>query len=365
MVPDGSGVVVGRADADSFAVFPADGAELLRRLRSGVGVAEAGRWYRKRYGEPVDMDDFLDTLRELEFVRTPGEAATEGVQPGWQRMGRIAFSWPAWLGYLAVGGWALYLVIRVPHVRPSHDDFFFTPSLLVMELGLFFGQLPGILFHEAMHTLAGRRLGVRTRLRLGNRLHMLVFETHLNGLWSVPRRRRYLPLLAGMVGDVLWWSALTILAWLTGFGYLLALALSTLLRLVWQFYFYLRTDVYQVLVTALGCVDLHRTTKEYLANRLRRHARYDETRWHPRDRQVARWYAHFFVWGYVFTLGILAWIGVPFAVRVLTGIVERVRDGDAFSPRFLDGLVTFVLNFVPLVIVAVMVLRRRGKERNV
>jgi hypothetical protein len=340
-----------------------DGAELLRRLRSGVGLAEAGRWYRERYGEPVDMDDFLATLRELEFVRVPGEPETGGVQPGWQRLGRIAFSWPAWLGYLAVCGWAVALLVRVPHLRPSHDDFFFTPSLLVLELGLFFGQLPGILCHEAMHALAARRLGVPTRLRLGNRLHLLVVETHLNGLWSVPRRRRYLPLLAGMVGDVLWWSLLTILAWLTGGPYFLALALSTLLRLAWQFYFYLRTDMYQVLVTALGCVDLHRTTREYLANRLRRHARYDEERWHPRDRQVARWYAHFFVWGYVFTLGTLAWIGIPFVVRVLAGIVERMLDDEAFGPRFFDGLATLVLNLVPMVIVAVLV-RRRRKERR-
>lgn len=363
MVPDGTDIIVGRGDIDSYAVFPADGAELLARLRSGVGVAEAGRWYRERYGEPVDMADFLATLRELDFLRTPGDQIADAGPPRWQRLGRAAFSLPAWAVYLAVCACAVFLVIQVPRLRPDHGDFFFTQSLALMELGLFFGQLPGILFHEAMHTLAGRRLGIPTRLRLGNRLYMLVFETHMNGLWSVPRRRRYLPLLAGMLGDVLWWSLLTILAWRGG-GYFLALALSTLLRLIWQFSFYLRTDVYQVFVTALGCVDLHRTTREYLVNRLRRTARYDEERWHPRDRQVARWYAWLFVSGYLFTLGTLAWIGIPFAVDVLAGIVDRIRTGDVSDPRFLDGCVTLVLTLVPLVIVAVMVLRRHRKKRN-
>ncbi|GAB3985842.1 hypothetical protein GCM10029978_099760 [Actinoallomurus acanthiterrae] len=206
---------------------------------------------------------------------------------------------------------------------------------------------------------------------------MLVFETHLNGLWSVPRRSRYLPLVAGMVGDLVWCSLLTILARLTDphglphafpGAFLRALALSTLLRLAWQFYFYLRTDVYQVFVTALHCVDLHRTTREYLSNRahrlVRRTAPYDEERWHPRDRQVARWYGYLFGLGYLFTLGTLAWVGVPAVLEVLSGIATRLLSGTAFDARFLDGCATLALNFVPLAIVAVMVLRRRRARRK-
>jgi hypothetical protein len=251
MVQDGTDVIVGRADIDTYAVFPADGAELLRRLRAGVGVTEAGRWYLERYGEPVDMAGFLATLRELEFLRVPGDRVADAGPQRWQRLGQAAFSWPAWSVYGVVVGWALGLLVADQVLRPDHESFFFTPSLLVMELGLLFGQLPGILFHEAMHTLAGRRLG--------NRLHLLVFETDRNGLWSVPRGRRYLPLLAGLLGDVLWWSVLTILAWLTGTdgfpgAYFLALALATLLRLFWQFYFYPRTDVYFLNVVPLVIV---------------------------------------------------------------------------------------------------------------
>lgn len=378
-MPDGPDVIVGRRDIDTYAAFPADGAELLRRLQAGADVDEAGRWYEERYGEAVDMADFLQTLRDLKFVCSPGErdAPVATGRPGWQRLGRIAFSWPAWLLYLGICGFALYLMFRIPYVRPRYENLFFAPSLLLMELGLFFGQVPGIFFHEAMHALAGRRLGVPTRLELGNRLYILVFETHLNGLWSVPRRSRYLPLLAGMVADLVWCSLLTVLAWLTGAdagpyafpgAFFLALALSTLLRLAWQFYFYLRTDVYQVFVTALHCVDLHRTTKEYLANGthrlLRRAAPYDEERWHPRDRQVARWYVYLFGFGYLFTLGMLGWIVVPVTVKVLSGIVTRLLTGVAFSAQFLDGCLTLALNLVPLAVVAAMALRRRRARRK-
>lgn len=363
LVPDGPDVIIGRTDIDSYAAFPVDGAELLDQLRSGMDSEDASRWYEERFGEPVDLADFLNTLRELEFLREANEAVARPEPPRWQRLGRVAFSPPALLLYTTLIAYAIYLSIQNPLLRPNYDNFFFTPSILLMELGVFFGQIPGIWLHETLHALAGRRLGIASKLRLGNRLYQLVVETHLNGLWSVPRRKRYLPLLAGMLGDLIWYALLIILADLTQYAFLRALALGTLLRFVWQFCFYLQTDVYQVLVTALRCVDLHTTTKEYLANRVRRllgrPPRYDEDLWHPRDRQVARWYVHLFGIGYLVTLGTLAWIGIPTVLRVLAGVISRLAEGATFGPAFLDACLTVAINLVPPAIVAVLVIRRR------
>lgn len=378
LVPDGSDVVVGRRDIESYASFPADGAALLRRLQAGTSVVEAGRWYRERYGTAVDMTDFVETLRDLKFARSPGEPEAAPVRrPRWQRLGQVAFSRPAWLAYAGICGWALVLMVEFPHLRPSYESLFFTPSLLLMELGLILGQLPGLLFHEAMHALAARRRGIASRLRISNRFHVLVFETRLNGLWSLPRRYRYLPLLAGMGSDLVWFALLVILARLTnpqGLSYAFpgaffqALAVSTLLRLCWQFYFYLRTDVYEVFVTALRCVDLHQTTKELLANRIHRLRRrpppHDEERWHPRDRQVARWYVYVFGLGYLLSLAMVVWFFIPAMARVLSGIATRLFTGAEFDGWFVDGCLAFLVNVVPLVAVAVLVLRRRRARRT-
>jgi hypothetical protein len=50
----------------------------------------------------------------------------------------------------------------------------------------------------------------------------------------------------------------------------LAFAYMTLLRLAWQFFFYLQTDLYYVVVTVLGCVDLQSTARRVLRARLGR-----------------------------------------------------------------------------------------------
>ena len=153
------------------------------------------------------------------------------------------------------------------------------------------GQLPLSGIHELAHLLAGRRLGLRSRIRLSNRFYFVVFETTLDGLVSVPRRRRFLPMLAGMGADLVVMAALTVAAVALPDASLasalcLALAFSTLPRIVWQGYLFLQTDIYFLVATLLGCIDLHATSRQWIANRWHRLRRrpdrlVDEASWHP------------------------------------------------------------------------------------
>ena len=106
-----------------------------------------------------------------------------------------------------------------------------------------------------------------SRLGVNRRLYFFVFETRLDGLLGLPRRQRYLPFFAGMLADVLVASGLTLaaLAGLHGASYgamswparlALAIAYTTLLRVAWQLFVFLRTDPYFALTTALGCTNL-------------------------------------------------------------------------------------------------------------
>ena len=52
-VNEGAEVVVGRLSTGSYAVFPADGAELLRRIGEGMPLGQASAWYEGSFGEPV------------------------------------------------------------------------------------------------------------------------------------------------------------------------------------------------------------------------------------------------------------------------------------------------------------------------
>lgn len=376
---EGEEVTVGRPDTDSYCVLPADGAALLRELEHGRSPRAAQDWYATTYGETVDVTEFLAAMDELGFLLGPGEERASTGRVRWQRLGNALFSPIAWTCYAGLLLSAVTLMARQPDLVPHYRNLFFTPYMTVLELVLFVGQVPLLLIHEGFHALAGRRLGLRSRLGIGRRLYFVVFETSLDGLVTVPRRKRYLPILAGMLADLLVIAVLTVVAAAlrrpdgglpVAGGICLALAFATWLRFIWQFYFYLQTDLYQVVVTVLGCVNLQTTARRLVHNRfnrlLGRRARLlDESSWHPRDRAVARWYSWLMVAGYAVSIGTLLAAGLPAMVRVLGQVFGRlVHSSAAGAAGLTDSAVFLTLNLCQFAVIGAIVARERRQRRS-
>jgi hypothetical protein len=370
---EGDDVTVGRPDTNSFAVLPADGAALLRRLQEGLSPRQGKLWYAEHYGEDVDIDEFLAVLDELDLLVKDGDAASTAGRVRWQGLGRAMFSPAAWCCYALVVAATVAVFVVWPSSVPQYGNLFFTQYLVVLELGLFIGQMPLILIHEAFHALAGRRLGLSSSLHIGRRFYFIVFETALDGLVVMPRKRRYLPILAGMVADVLVLCVLTLVAYgLRGSApfasrLCLALAFSTVLRLTWQCYVFLRTDIYYLVVTVLGCVDLHATAFGLLRNRVHRLlGRHDrivpESTWHPRDLVVARWYARLMVLGYAFLIVVGGVAIVPSVLRMARIVFSRFHGAQSVA-NVADVAVFLGLNLLQLVITIAFAVRDRRRAR--
>src|SRR6185437_9621569 len=169
---EGDEVTVGRADTNSFGLFPADGAELLRRLEGGASPNEAASWYSERYGETVDIGEFMEILDELGLLVKDGEEVAAPVKVRWQRLGAAIFSPAAWVFYALLVAAAIGAMIYDHGVVPRYENLFFTrSSLVILTLGIFLGQAPWLLLHEAYHALAGRRLGLNSTLSIGRRFY--------------------------------------------------------------------------------------------------------------------------------------------------------------------------------------------------
>ncbi len=379
---EGDEVVVGRTDIDSYGVFPPDGATLLRELANGRPPAEAAAWYAQRYQEPVDIEEFLDTVRGLGFVADEatsdagGAADPASPQVCWQRLGRALFSPLAWACYVTLVAAAATVCVANPRLLPVPSHIFFSEYLLVIEVTLFLAQLPLCLLHETFHALAGRRLGLNASIGVSRRLYFVVFETALDGLVIVPRRQRYLPMLAGMLADVLTLCLFTLTAWLMlrpdgslplGGRLCLALAFTSVPGIATQFYFFLRTDLYYLITTVLGCVDLHTTAKALLHNWFwalcgRRDRLVDASRWHPRDAAVARWYAPLYVVGYVAMLAMLL-VMLPVTWRFFHTAIRTVLDAATPPARFWDAAVLLALNAFQLGLAGYIAVRDRRRAR--
>lgn len=373
---DGDEVTIGRADVDSYGIFPAEGAELVRRLQAGDTPRQAAEWFEQAYGESVDIEDVVAGLDELDLIRRSGEFVTATEPVRFAKLGAALFSPPAWVVYAGLVGWAWYAMVRTPDLRPTYHNIFFSDYYMVIQVGLFVAAIPLILLHESFHALAGRRLGVKSRLRIGRRLYFIVLETSLDGLVAVPRRKRYLPIVAGLLADVIGIAACTITADLTrhadgslsGAGrFLLAVAFAALLRVIWQFFFYLRTDIYVLVSTVLGCVDLHGAARQMVRNRFRRlfgRPETDESMLHPVDRRAARWYSWLVVVGYTASLTTFALAGAPVVYRFTVGVLGRLTGDAVPTPLLLDSIVFGGVAIAQFAVLGWLMVRERVQTRR-
>jgi hypothetical protein len=378
-VQEGEDVLVGKPGTDDYVVLAPDGAEVLERMTRGATPASVAAWYEASYGQRLDIDDFVASMEQLGFLRQAGEEAAAPAAPvRLQGLARVLFSPLAFVVYALVAGAYVAVAFRHPDLAPHPEHVFFTGSILLVELLIVFGQLPWLGLHEAAHVLAGRRLGLQSELGFGTRLYFVVFETRMSSLLSVPRRRRYLAFVAGMLVDVLAISGLGLLAyalrdatgaWHAVAAVALAMAFPICTRLAYQFLLFLQTDVYYIVATALGCYDLHAATRTLVVNRiwriLRRPGRVHALGgWTERDLRVARWYAPFFAVG----VGVILAVGVLALLPVMTGVARMTATGLAAgvsSARFWDAALFVAITVAQIAFFAYLTLRNRVRTRPI
>lgn len=284
--PDGNAYLVGSVALGAFYQFPPQGVAILRRLQEGASLqALKARSADQADDDPVDVDDFVATLLEIGFIKPadapPAPRATPAVDKRWlfdlePRVASAFFSAPALAGYGALLCAAIVCAVGEPAARPQLDAFYLDQHLAATLILLLVLSTFTTALHELGHLLAAARVGVASRVGIGTRLWNVVIEADLSGIFALPKRRRYLPLAAGMFVDLLTIATTTLaITWLArndGSTFLIAvlqaLVLQTLVTITWQFNIFLRTDVYYLLSTWTSYPTLDADARAYLASRL-------------------------------------------------------------------------------------------------
>jgi hypothetical protein len=162
--------------------------------------------------------------------------------------------------------WIVWVWSTRPGLLPRASDYFYHPSVTITVISLWVIGWVEIAFHEFWHFLAARSRGVKADFSLSTRLTFIVAQTDVSGVWSIPREKRYIIYLAGMMFDALWIATLLGLLVLNDSGtislpvlvYKLfkALIFGQFWVIIWQFQFFMRTDVYYVAANWLNCKNL-------------------------------------------------------------------------------------------------------------
>jgi hypothetical protein len=363
LVVEGDDVLVGDPETGTFITVPPIGGVIIAAFQRGATLEEVTAEAEVAAGEPVDVADFVAALTALGFVddgtETPrvapatapiqGRRWLAGVNP---RLVRPLFGRVAWTCYCLLALFCVGVLVTVPALLPdpSRDAF------LLGDIGLSAVLLVPLIMaaaalHEGGHWLAARAIGLSTRFGVDRRMMLLVFETDLTQLWSVPRRSRYGPLLGGMAVDVVLLAFLLTLrlsihtgTWAAGAAVDAVLATGvylTVAGLLWQCMVSLRTDLYAVLSNLLGCHDLWRVKTLRLRQafgRLTTEQAAQLAGASDADRRAAGWFRWVWLVGCVAVLGWFAAFVLPVIVTVVDWTAEKVSarptDGDFWYGLF-------------------------------
>ncbi|MGZ7087960.1 MAG: hypothetical protein ACXVKH_00695 [Candidatus Angelobacter sp.] len=343
-------------------------------------MGEVSDHYQRKYGEVPDLNDFLSLMESKGLVKPKSKAENKDEAAGPpplklparryhfsdfpQRVAQQLFSWPILAGSVSLITAASMIVILNPSLAPRSRDLYFPDHRTLCATLLAVASYATIFLHELAHLIAARSLGINSRIGISHRLWYLVAETDLTGLWTVPKRQRYLPLLAGVLLDLASAALLVLLLLadarrvfvmpLLVLRLVRALVLTYVLRVAWQFFFYIRTDFYYVVGNFFNCRNLLNDTEVFLRNQLARVVRSirpkDQSAIPVSERRVIRAYAVIWVAGRLLSLVLLFAITIPVAIRYVNNLTAAFRAGYSTNHyNFLDALLLSAYFLVPLI----------------
>ena len=387
IVPEGDEFLVGDPARGEFVAVPEVAVAVISSLRDGHTLGETAARVQAQTGERVDVADFADTLAELGFVAAadgvPVPAADPRLGDG-GRLGAVAARWarpfysaPALAVYGAVFAGCVTALTAVPALRPRVTQMFFLPNPVLSVALLTAAGMPLAMTHELAHWLGARVRGTGARITVSRRYYMMVLQTDLSGLWGIPRRQRFAPLLAGIAWDTArlavlvamraaalagWWNPGAL-----GGRVIAALIVTHVLAISWQFFVFLRTDVYAVLAVGLGCLNLTRVSRLRMARWYRRLTPAEDSELAAagqRDLAAARWYGWIQAAGLALMVFYFVRFFVPLIVSVIGWIAAGLRRNSPAHPSFWIVLVSGCVALVPPVTAALICLRdHRGRLR--
>ena len=372
---EGDEVVIGSPETGDFLAVPPEAVELLDLLALGKSFGEVCDLYFQDTGETPDLEDLLSHLQTKGIVETQvtGLAGEEQARRPVQEktyhfskfpqsiakmlFGRVTLACEATLIVVAI-----VLILRYHSLMPVPLDLVFYQQRALSWTLLTTFTYAGIFLHELAHLVAARAVGVNSRMGISHRMWYLVAETDLTGLWSVPRKQRYLPMLAGMIVDAAVAASLVLLLFadhqhllfLSPFvrHLLRAMAFTNLLRILWQCFLFVRTDLYFVAVTYLNCKNLLLDTATFLRNQLAgvttRVRPVDQSGIPPTERRAIRVYAALYLGGRAWAFITLFWVTIPVCIGYWGSLVPAFRVGYTANPAdFLDALTASLYFLIP------------------
>lgn len=331
--------IVGRPETEIYILIPKIGVEIIGYIKKHKRIGEIEKALKKRHGA-VDIAGFVNELRAHGFVKKIDKKFISTKEPKFKikdsvigEKSRWLFSKPMQTFYLVILMMALAIIIMNPWYFPKSGDYFFTQYYILLFPLSFIVTWIFVLLHEMGHYLAARSLGINASFGISHRLYYLVATTRVTNLYSIDRKRRFRVLLGGMLVDVLIIGLGFILLFLSdswiGFSPLLYkiikfVILMQFLGFLWQFMFFMKTDIYYAFEHWISVYNLMQKTKQYLMSKIRKTFK---PYFLKKEKNIVKLYSLFIVFGLVAVGAVFLLYSLPIIIELFVTSVGNILRG--------------------------------------
>ncbi len=380
MRKEGEDYIVGRRDTSVYISLPEAGVEAIKLLQKGKSLKETETLLSEKYGEEVTLGGLAEDFIDLGFVKSVDGTVLEQKHEvkeyhfTWIKKKHISWLFSKVTLFLQIlfiiSGFAV-LFFHFGEYVPKYSDLFFHPWYTVVGSITFVCAWLLAFKHEFYHLLAAKTYGVEGQFAFSHRLYFVVAETDLTNVWSLDRKQRYAVYFAGLLTDFMFMALCFWIRFLAdsgaitlgGFGYNLVkgLILMQLTQILWQFLFFMRTDIYYVFVTLFQMTDLLADTGKYIKEKLHTYfnvfSSQDLSLIPERELKVIKYYSVFYLLGSCVTMAVFLFYLLPISAEFLIGSVNGILYG-TFAERT-DGLV-----FISILVVYLVLMTRALRKRE-
>ncbi|MCX6709542.1 MAG: hypothetical protein NTV63_01135 [Candidatus Woesearchaeota archaeon] len=346
--------IIGDKKSEIYVSISKIGHDILNLFNGRRKVSEIKKISSERYGR-VNINKFIHNLLKHGFVdkidgRQYIERGISEIKPIFQEIRKKHVKWlfspAAYIIYAAIIISAVYFLIDVPGLLPSYSDYFFINRVAILAPLSFAVGWILVFLHEFAHHISARSINVPASFGITNRLHFLVAVTDVTNVYSVERKKRYRVYLSGLVADLLITSIAVIFMWLAVrgiltiplllFRFLKFLVLLEFLGIIWQFYFYLKTDIYYVFENLFKVNNLNRKTSLFIRElfsrfSIRKHHHFRIAHQSRFERNVVHAYSVFFFIGIGASIAALLFYELPIALTLIASSISKLFLGAMFS----------------------------------
>jgi putative peptide zinc metalloprotease protein len=324
---DKKNFIVEDSTSGEFYEMPKICIDAIELMNKGESLGEIGNVLNKDYPEEeVEIVSFAKQLVEFGLVKeVDGKTVTitkKNHQPnGFQwispKFAKLFFNKITNKLYILLLFINIFFIIFNPELLPHYKDVFLFDSMMFNMLTYLSIAFVLILIHEFGHILAIRSHHLPAKLDIGNRWFLVVFEADLTAAWKLESKQRNPLYFAGMSFEqVILFASFILTLVFTGesslfVGILGVVIFDIFIKTLYQFCFYIKTDMYYILENITGYYNLMENGKQYLRKWLPFLKKDTTTEAYEEELEGTRLYSWFYLFGIVVTFILIGFFVLP------------------------------------------------------